>query len=117
VAGPQEKVVIGSGDIDPSLLEDSPSLGVAAGSGPALANSCGRTLRADGERCWTTSTAAGRSAGKDAHRRRSASTPPAEEPMTMMSLVCMRDSFVAKRGNKQKVRPSAFMRPFRRHRI
>jgi hypothetical protein len=34
--------------------------------------------------------------GKDAHRRRSASTPPAEEPMTMMSLVCMRDSFVAK---------------------
>src|SRR5256885_16798229 len=66
---------------------ESPSLGGAAGSGPAFDSTVGNTLRTPGERCQTTNTAAGRSGGNVDTSVSSAAMPPAEAPTTTMSLV------------------------------
>src|SRR5437762_5591677 len=64
----------------------SPSSGLNAGSGPALLSTEGRTLFRPGARCHTTNNAAGRSAGRRLTSFCSASMPPAEAPITTMSL-------------------------------
>src|SRR5690349_8979548 len=76
---------------------ESPSAGQAAGSGPDLLRSVGRTLRTPGERCQTTNTAAGRSRGSPATRRSSAAMPPAEAPTTTISFVAIAGAMQAPR--------------------
>ena len=61
----------------------SPSCASATGRTPTFARMYARRLGTSAERWSTTSTAAGRSAGSSATRRVSASTPPADVPMTM----------------------------------
>src|SRR3954464_12831890 len=67
----------------------SPSLGGPARNGPLLLSTEGRMVLSPGERCHTMNTAAGRSAGKRLTTFCSASMPPAEAPMTTMSLRAM----------------------------
>src|SRR4051812_48404176 len=59
----------------------APSVASTAGSRPARARICERTLVACVGRCRTTSTAAGKSPGRAEIRWRSASTPPADAPI------------------------------------
>src|SRR5581483_95502 len=56
-----------------------------AGSGPARSSSVESELWASTGRWSTTNSAAGRSPGRPPTRLRSASTPPAEAPMTTIS--------------------------------
>src|SRR5262245_46856438 len=67
----------------------SPSPGCTAGSDPERASTEGRMLDRPGERCHTTKREAGRSSGRRATSFCSASMPPAEAPMTTMSLLAI----------------------------
>src|SRR5215207_7000493 len=61
---------------------DSPSTAWWAGRGPERLRMAASMLLDVGERCRTTATAAGRSGGNWATRRRRLSTPPADAPIT-----------------------------------
>src|SRR6266536_819503 len=63
----------------------SPCSGWLAGSRPARPTMLGRALTLLAGKWWTMKTAAARSAGNSAISRTRGSTPPAENPMTMMS--------------------------------
>src|SRR5205085_3323801 len=60
----------------------------AALSGPARLSSSGRMDGAEGERCIVVKTAAPRFPGKPLAISRSASTPPADVPITMILGTC-----------------------------
>src|ERR1043165_116851 len=67
----------------------SPSRACSARKGPLLCRTAGRMLFSPGERCQTTKTEAGRAGGKRPTTFWSASMPPAEAPITTMSLRAM----------------------------
>src|SRR5919204_3930595 len=65
------------------VLISSPSRGCVAERSPARARIAGRTLVPPGGRWSTTNTVDAKSSGRPAAMFRSASTPPADAPMTM----------------------------------
>lgn len=64
-------------------IHGSPSTARPAGSGPARARMSGSIEGLSRDKCRTTKTAAGRFFGSARATLRSASTPPAEAPMTI----------------------------------
>jgi hypothetical protein len=69
------------------LFSGIPCSAGTAGSGPDRDRIAGNALGACREMCSTTTTGAGRSAGRPPTSARNASTPPAEAPTTTMSVI------------------------------
>src|SRR5262245_18081835 len=67
----------------------SPSAGLTAGSGPFFDSREGSTLLTPGERCQTTNSEPGKSAGRPATSCCRASMPPADAPTTTLSFLAM----------------------------
>src|SRR6266849_9735553 len=81
-------------ELDASLVDEQMLVGrrhinMAVPDRAAVRRISGNLLALQAGRCRTTKTAAGKSGGSPETTRLSASTPPAEAPITMMSAACM----------------------------